>query len=151
MYTMVGSMPLEGSISMYQRIRSFHSLVPMVQGKSTTLRTIMGLVESSKGEILYGGKDISKLKTKDIVEQGIVLVPEGRRIFPDLTVKENLILGAYWRKDKNEINRDIHWVYELFPTKGEGVAEGRHHVRGRTANASCWALSNDQTKDYDDG
>ncbi len=84
-------------------------------GKSTTLRTIMGLVESSKGEILYGGKDISKLKTKDIVEQGIVLVPEGRRIFPDLTVKENLILGAYWRKDKNEINRDIHWVYELFP------------------------------------
>src|SRR5690554_5515168 len=84
-------------------------------GKSTTLRTIMGLVQTSKGEILYKGKNICKLKTKDIVEQGLALVPEGRRIFPDLTVKENLTLGAYWRKDKHEINKDIKWVFELFP------------------------------------
>lgn len=84
-------------------------------GKSTTLRSIMGLVKSSSGEILYKGHDICRVKTINIVEQGLALVPEGRRIFPDLTVKENLTLGAYWRTDKLEINRDIKWVYDLFP------------------------------------
>lgn len=84
-------------------------------GKSTTLRSIMGIVKSTSGEIIYKDNDISKSKTKDIVEHGLALVPEGRRIFPDLTVVENLTLGAYWRKDKQGIQKDMNWVFELFP------------------------------------
>lgn len=84
-------------------------------GKSTTLRSIMGLVKNSQGEILYNSKSILNKKTRDIVSQGIVMVPEGRRVFSNLTVEENLILGAYIRKDKKEIKKDMEWVYELFP------------------------------------
>ncbi len=84
-------------------------------GKSTTLRAIMSLENAAEGSILYNGKDVTKMPTKSIVESGIVLSPEGRRIFPNLTVRENLILGAYLRKDKAAINRDIDWVFELFP------------------------------------
>ncbi len=84
-------------------------------GKSTTLRAIMSLENPSSGSITYMGKDITKLPTKSIVKEGIALSPEGRRIFPNLTVKENLILGAYLRKNKNEVNYDIDWVFELFP------------------------------------
>ncbi|SHJ40250.1 amino acid/amide ABC transporter ATP-binding protein 2, HAAT family [Geosporobacter subterraneus DSM 17957] len=84
-------------------------------GKSTTLRSIMGLTKSSEGSIQYQGESLLKYKTKDIVEKGIVLVPEGRRIFPNLTVEENLILGAYSRKDKAGIAKDMERVYELFP------------------------------------
>jgi len=84
-------------------------------GKSTTLRAICSLVPSNEGEIYFDGQDISKLKTTEIVKRGITLVPEGRRVFPDLTVLENLKLGAYLRNDKNAVNKDINHVYELFP------------------------------------
>lgn len=84
-------------------------------GKSTTLRTIMGLEQPTDGSVFYNDKTLSGKKTKDIVSDGIVLVPEGRRIFPNLTVKENLILGAYLRKDQKEIEKDVEWVYKLFP------------------------------------
>lgn len=84
-------------------------------GKSSTLRSIMGLVKKTSGSILYNNEPLDKYKTKQIVEKGIVLVPEGRRIFPNLTVKENIILGAYIRKDKDGINKDMEWIYELFP------------------------------------
>jgi len=84
-------------------------------GKSTTLRSIMALEKPSKGTITYIGKNITPMKTREIVGDGLVLVPEGRRVFSNLTVKENLILGAYLRKDKEQINKDIEWVYGLFP------------------------------------
>ncbi len=84
-------------------------------GKSTTLRCIMGLVKKNEGSIIYNQQDISSLKTRDIVKRGLVLTPEGRRIFPNLSVKENLLLGAYTRTDKNEIDRDFNKVTELFP------------------------------------
>ncbi len=90
-------------------------------GKSTTLRTIMGLVKSSSGEVIYDSDDIVNKKTRDIVSKGVVMVPEGRRIFPNLTVEENLILGAYIRKDKDGIKKDMDWVYELFPRLKERI------------------------------
>jgi branched-chain amino acid transport system ATP-binding protein len=82
-------------------------------GKSSTLRTIAGLVKPKGGSITYMGEDITGKDPTTIVTKGITLVPEGRRIFPDLTVKENLKLGAYTRKD--DLTDDINWVYDLFP------------------------------------
>ncbi|WZL73178.1 ABC transporter ATP-binding protein [Clostridiaceae bacterium 35-E11] len=84
-------------------------------GKSSTLRSIMNIVKKTDGLIEYKGEDLSKYKTKNIVEKGIVLVPEGRRVFPNLTVEENLILGAYSRTDKEKVKKDMEWIYTLFP------------------------------------
>ncbi|NLO09670.1 MAG: ABC transporter ATP-binding protein [Clostridiales bacterium] len=82
-------------------------------GKSTILRTIAGLVKAESGKIIYQDKDIIGSSTSVIVDQGITLVPEGRRVFPDLTVLENLKIGGYLRKDS--LDEDIEWVYQLFP------------------------------------
>ena len=84
-------------------------------GKSTLLRSIVGLVKAKSGIIEYQDKNLMLIKPQNIVRQGITLVPEGRRIFPDLTVLENLKLGAYSRKDEKEINEDMEWVHTLFP------------------------------------
>lgn len=84
-------------------------------GKSTTLKAIMGLVPKTSGTILYDGKDITSLKTRDIVKERLILTPEGRRVFPDLSVDENIALGAYVRKDKAEVAKDRKRVFELFP------------------------------------
>lgn len=90
-------------------------------GKSTTLRSIVGLVKKTEGAVHYNNENITNKPTKEIVESGITLVPEGRRVFPDLTVKENLLLGAYYRKDKVQITKDLDWVYEIFPRLNERV------------------------------
>ena len=82
-------------------------------GKSTTLRTIAGLVKPAKGRIHLQGEDITGLSPDRIVAKGVTLVPEGRHVFPDLTVLENLKIGAYLRKD--DLTQDLNWVYELFP------------------------------------
>lgn len=84
-------------------------------GKSSTLRAIAGLIKNKKGSISYDGKDLGSATPVDVVKQGIVMSPEGRRIFPHLTVYENLMLGAYSRSDKDGIEKDMAWVYELFP------------------------------------
>ena len=84
-------------------------------GKSTTLRTIAGLVKPAHGRIHLQGEDITGLSPDRIVSKGVTLVPEGRRVFPDLSVVENLKIGAYLRRDKAEIEKDIQWVYSLFP------------------------------------
>ena len=82
-------------------------------GKSSTLRAISGLVKPKSGKILFKGEDITGKNPTEIVSKGITLVPEGRRIFADLTVKENLRVGAYLRKD--DISEDMEWVFNLFP------------------------------------
>ena len=82
-------------------------------GKSSTLRSIVGLVKPSAGSILLNGKEIAGKTAENIVSQGITLVPEGRRVFSDLTVLENLKVGTYLRKDNLE--DDINWCYDLFP------------------------------------
>lgn len=84
-------------------------------GKSTTLRAIMTLEKPKSGTIIYKDKDITFEKTQNLVKNGLVLVPEGRRVFTNLTVEENLILGSYARKYSDEVQKDMEWVYELFP------------------------------------
>lgn len=84
-------------------------------GKSTTLRTITGLVKAQCGSIQWNGEELLGKSIDRIISSGIAMSPEGRRVFPDMTVLENLKIGAYLRKDKVEINKDIRWVYELFP------------------------------------
>ena len=82
-------------------------------GKSTTLRSIAGLLKPKSGSITYNGEELIGKPTDQIVGRGITLVPEGRHVFPDMTVLENLKIGAYLRKDN--LTEDIKWVYELFP------------------------------------
>jgi branched-chain amino acid transport system ATP-binding protein len=94
-------------------------------GKSTTLRSIVSLVKPASGSISFLGEDITGKDTNDIVARGITLVPEGRKIFPDLTVLENLKIGAYMRKDN--LDDDLNWVYDLFPRLKE-----RHWQAGGT-------------------
>ncbi|WP_295732249.1 ABC transporter ATP-binding protein [uncultured Bartonella sp.] len=84
-------------------------------GKSSTVRSIAGLNKSVTGEILYKGENILGKQPEEILKKGIALSPEGRRIMPHLTVLENLELGAYIRKDKDGIKRDIEWIFDLFP------------------------------------
>ncbi|SFC89204.1 ABC transporter ATP-binding protein [Clostridium uliginosum] len=84
-------------------------------GKSTTLKSIVGLVKPKSGSIDYEGIDLTKLNTENMVKKGIALVPEGRRVFADLTVLENLKIGAYSRKDRTGISEDLEKVYSLFP------------------------------------
>jgi branched-chain amino acid transport system ATP-binding protein len=84
-------------------------------GKSTTLMTTSGIVPAKKGTIELNGEDITYLSPDDIVKKGICQVPEGRRIFPYLTVAENLDMGAFLRNDNDKIKQDLEYVYELFP------------------------------------
>jgi len=95
-------------------------------GKSTTLMSICGIVPPRKGEILFLGNPITNMPPDQIVAKGIIQVPEGRRIFPYLTVKENLDMGALLRNDKEAINRDYEYVCELFPI----LAERRNQAGG---------------------
>ncbi len=95
-------------------------------GKSTTLMSICGIVPPRSGEVLFMGKPIQDLPPNNIVSLGISQVPEGRRIFPFLSVAENLDMGAFLRSDKDEIKRDIEYIYELFPI----LAERRNQAGG---------------------
>ena len=84
-------------------------------GKTTTLQTLTGIIPAKAGSIMFGGKDLTKTPAHKIVEMGMAHVPEGRRVFADLSVYDNLMLGAYTRKDKNEIAKTLEMVYERFP------------------------------------
>ena len=84
-------------------------------GKSTLMRTISGLVKAQSGSILWNGQELLGKPIDQIVASGIAMSPEGRRVFDDLTVLENLKIGAYLRKDKAETEKDLEWVYSLFP------------------------------------
>jgi branched-chain amino acid transport system ATP-binding protein len=92
-------------------------------GKSTTLKSIVGLVRSSRGTVSWNGEKLTGLPTKDIVARGVCLVPEGRHVFPNLTVDENLTLGAYSRSDKAGIAADRKKVFDFFPRLKERVAQ----------------------------
>ncbi|MGB9789002.1 ABC transporter ATP-binding protein [Thermotoga caldifontis] len=84
-------------------------------GKTTTLKAICGLVKVKSGQILLNGMDITNKPTHEIIANKVAMVPEGRKIFPNLTVYENLLAGAFLRKDKEGIKHDLEWVFSLFP------------------------------------
>jgi len=88
-------------------------------GKTTTLRAITGLAASEAGRIVFAGREIQGLPTHEIVRAGIALAPEGRRIFANLTVYENLLLGAYFQRDQPALKRDLNLIYETFPRLAE--------------------------------
>jgi branched-chain amino acid transport system ATP-binding protein len=90
-------------------------------GKTTTLRAICGLVKARKGQIYFSDEKITNKATDEIVKMGIAMIPEGRNIFPNLTVQENLDIGAFTRVNQEEINKDQKWVFQLFPRLKERV------------------------------
>ncbi|HZV51606.1 MAG TPA: ABC transporter ATP-binding protein [Candidatus Dormibacteraeota bacterium] len=95
-------------------------------GKTTTLRTVSGLVRPSGGRIVFGGRDITRTRPSDIVKLGIGHAPEGRRLFPRLTVYDNLLMGAFTRRDRAGIEEDLERVYTLFPR----IRERRTQIAG---------------------
>lgn len=99
-------------------------------GKSTTLRAISGLVPVGSGEIVFNGKDITQLAAHKIVAQGLVQSPEGRMIFGNLSVLENLRMGAFLRRDKAGIAKDLAYVFEMFPRLKERVAQSAGTLSG---------------------
>lgn len=99
-------------------------------GKSTTLMTISGVVPTRAGKILYNDVEIQDKESDEIVKMGICQVPEGRHIFPQLTVKENLDMGAFLRTDKDEIKKDIEYVFELFPILAERRSQAGGNLSG---------------------
>lgn len=99
-------------------------------GKTTTLRTISGLVRPSSGKITYEGKEIQKTSPMKIVAGGISQVPEGRHVFPGLTVQENLEMGAFLRKDSSELKQDYEGVYEKFPILKERRSQDASTLSG---------------------
>ena len=92
-------------------------------GKSTTLKSIVGIVKAAEGSIRFRGREISRLRPDQVVERGIRLVPEGRRIFAPLTVRENLALGGYKLTSRAELKRQIERTVELFPRLGERIGQ----------------------------
>lgn len=95
-------------------------------GKTTTMQSIMGLIPARSGEIYYDGTLINKIPTHKIVHLGMTQVPEGRRVFQELTVYENLMMGAYTKHNKEKIKKDLAWIYDLFPR----LKERRKQIAG---------------------
>lgn len=95
-------------------------------GKTTTMQSIMGLIPARSGEISYNGQLINKVPTHKIVHLGMTQVPEGRRVFQELTVYENLMMGAYTKRNKDKIKKDLTWIYDLFPR----LKERRKQIAG---------------------
>ena len=106
-------------------------------GKSTTLLSVSGLEKPKSGSIIFNGQDITQMSPEKIVSLGISQAPEGRRIFPSLTVLENLELGAFLRNDKKGIKRDIEYMYSIFPILGKR----RHQLGGTLSGGEQQMLS----------
>ncbi|UCH28026.1 MAG: ABC transporter ATP-binding protein [Trueperaceae bacterium] len=123
---------LKGVSAHYGSIRALHDVDMVIypgemvcllggnaSGKSTTLKTILGVVRVSEGELYFRGKRADNLSTAERIERGMAVVPENRRIFPKMTVRENLEMGAYLRDDRDAIREDLDYVFELFPRLAE--------------------------------
>lgn len=120
-------------------------------GKTTTLKTISGLLKPRRGSVAFEGRELTRLHAKEIVSLGVVQVPEGRRIFPEMTVMENLEMGAATRRDRNNIKGDLELVFSLFPVlkqrlgqKGGSLSGGEQQMlavgRGLMARPKLFLL-----------
>lgn len=99
-------------------------------GKTTTLKVLCGLLKPTSGKIIFNTHDITTFSTVDIVKSGISMVPESRRVFPQMSVLENLLLGAYLNNDKNEIQKDLENIFELFPILKDRVKQSAGTLSG---------------------
>ena len=130
---------LKGVDAFYGRVQALHGVTLKVDkgeivaligsngaGKTTTLRTISGLMHPARGQVIFDGQDISFTSASKIVELGICQSPEGRRLFPRMSVQDNLLMGAYTRRDRANIEKDMKHVFELFPR----VEERRSQIAG---------------------
>jgi branched-chain amino acid transport system ATP-binding protein len=99
-------------------------------GKTTTLQTICGMIKPREGCIKFDGRDITGLPPYQIVAMGLAMVPEGRRVFTNLTVTENLLVGAHARRDADSVQRDLEWVCDLFPILEERASQGAGTLSG---------------------
>ena len=116
---------------------------PNGAGKTTLVKTIMGLLPAKTGTITFQKEAIQKLPPYEIVKKGLVMIPEGREIFPRMTVEENLLLGAYTIKDKKAVQDTKEKVFEIFPVlKEKGEGKGSNFERRGTANACHLQKSN---------
>jgi branched-chain amino acid transport system ATP-binding protein len=135
----VALLELHGVDAFYGRVQALHGVTLEVDkgeivaligsngaGKTTTLRTISGLMHPAKGQVFFDGKDITNVAASKIVELGICQSPEGRRLFPRMSVQDNLLMGAYTRRDRAGIDKDMKHVFELFPR----VQERRSQIAG---------------------
>jgi branched-chain amino acid transport system ATP-binding protein len=127
---------LKGVDTFYGRVQALHGVSLHVDrgeivaligsngaGKTTTLRTISGLIHPAKGNVFFDGKEITNVLAADIVRRGIGHAPEGRRLFPRMTVLDNLLLGAYARRDRQGIKADLERVFTLFPRLKERMTQ----------------------------
>ena len=130
---------LHGVDAFYGRVQALHGVTMHVDkgeivaligsngaGKTTTLRTISGLMHPARGKVIFDGQDITVTSASKIVGLGICQSPEGRRLFPRMSVQDNLLMGAYTRRDRANIDRDMRHVFELFPR----VEERRTQIAG---------------------
>ncbi|MEW6105593.1 MAG: ABC transporter ATP-binding protein [Bacillota bacterium] len=119
-----GSSEVFRNVSLEVPAGAFVSLVgPNGAGKTTLLKTIVGLLKSRKGRVIFDGSDITNLPPEQIIGRGLTLVPEGRKIFYDLTVQENITVGAYLRKDTAAIKQDLERMVALFPVLGQRLKQ----------------------------
>ena len=120
LYVSYGMMEVLHGISVDVQDKELVSIIgPNGAGKTTLIKTIMGLVKPTSGQIIYNGEDITNIPAHKRAGMGIGYVPEGRRVFGKLTVEENLQMGAYELKDKAQIAKNIEMVYDIFPRLGE--------------------------------
>jgi len=135
----VALLELKGVDAFYGRVQALHGVTMHVDkgeivaligsngaGKTTTLRTISGLMHPARGQVIFDGQDISGTTASKVVEMGICQSPEGRRLFPRMSVEDNLLMGAYTRRDRANIDKDMKHVFELFPR----VQERRSQIAG---------------------
>lgn len=107
-------------------------------GKTTILHTITGLLKPKSGSVMFEGKELTTTPAHEIVKLGMAHVPEGRRVFADLSVYDNLMLGAYTRKDKNEIAKTLEMVYERFPRLEERKNRQQEHLVVENSRCLLW-------------
>jgi len=127
-----GPLPALYEISLEVKEGEIVSLLgPNGAGKTTLLLTLSGILKTTEGRIIFEGEDITNLSPHQIVSRGIGHVPQGRHIFPSLSVIDNLMMGAYLhRNEKKEIKKELEWIYQLLPIIRENTAKSRNPQRG---------------------